>query len=132
MRKFIVAVLILTGLSATAFAQSQKGKVQSLQSTNPQQVAVETSAKAETDKWAQALTLTPAQKTQIHQVNIQVAITKEQIKQAGASASPERTTYLMKNKNSRYKNILTAEQYAKYEKMINGTNIGSTNNMTTN
>jgi hypothetical protein len=115
MKKIIIAVLIFAG-SSSAFAQSQKGKVQS-QQTDTKQIGVEMTAKNETDKMAKALSLTPDQKTKIHAVNLNVAQNAEYIKQAGPNASPDRMTYLMQAKNSQYKNILTADQYAKYEKI---------------
>lgn len=133
MKKIIIAVLILAGSSTVSFAQSQKGKTQSVQSpADSKQIGVEMAAKAETDKWTKALSLTADQKTQIHEVNMYIAKTSDLIKQAGSGAHPDRMTHLMKSKDMKYKNILTTEQYTKYEKMINGTNIGSTNNLKAN
>jgi Spy/CpxP family protein refolding chaperone len=118
MKKIIIAVLIFAG-SSSAFAQSQKLKLQS-QQNDTKQIGVEMTAKNETDKMAKALNLTPDQKTKIHAVNLNTAQNTEYIKQAGPNAGADRMTYVIQNKNNQYKNILTAEQYAKYEKIANG------------
>lgn len=126
MKKIIIAVLILAGSSTVSFAQSKSNaKAQSLQTSDTKQIGAEMNAKAETDKMAKALTLTQDQKTQIHAINLNVAKNQEMIKQAGSAASPDRMTYLMKHKDAEYKKILTTEQYAKYEKMANGSNVGT-------
>lgn len=126
MKKIIIAVLILTGSSTVSFAQSAKNnQAQSLQSSDTKQIGVEMTAKTETDRMAKALTLSADQKTQIHSINVRVARNLEMVKQAGPSASPERTTHLMKAKDAEYKKILTADQYAKYEKMNSASNVGT-------
>lgn len=118
MKKLIFAFLLILGANA-AYAQSTQNRTSATAtvSATVQVASTEQLATMETNKMAKELNLTSDQMTKIQEVNVNYATQMNNIAQAGTTTSPERTVYANKYKNDQYKNILTAEQYAKFEKM---------------
>lgn len=127
MKKLIIATLIFAGASTVSFAQS---KTSMSSQTNSQSITSGTSmaekkAQAETDRLVKALKLSTDQKVKIQEVNLHVETQMGHIRDAGAAASPERSKTILGHKERKYKEILTADQYAKYQQLGEQTGLQS-------
>ena len=111
MKKLLIASLLILG-ATTTFAQSEKTKAP-VQAATP--AAIEGRATMHTTKLARELNLTVDQKAKVQEVNKMVEQQMDNIRQAGPAASPARTTRMLEYRDEQFKNILTAEQYTKYQ-----------------
>ena len=110
MKTLILALAVLVG--GTAAAQKQRTEHKREHKTAEQR------ATGFTEKMTAKLTLDEGQKTKIHAVNLGIAQKNESIHSDNSLSREQKMAQFKENQNSRhaqYKEILTSDQYAKYE-----------------
>ena len=103
MKKLVMAIALMVGVQATALAQ--KGDFRSM---TPEQRAEKKTARME-----QTLNLTADQKKAVYELNLNAAKNM----QAGNGAGKEKMMEAHRANDAKLKNILSADQYSKYEQM---------------
>ena len=116
MKKLLLASLLILGANVT-YAQSTQNRstAQSNVKMSVQVPGASDRANVQTERMAKELGLNAEQKAKILEVNTHVETQLENIRQAGPSASPERNNVTIQHRDEKYKSILTAEQYSRYE-----------------
>ena len=121
MKKTIYSLFLICGLPVIAGAQSTQNRSSTTATVNVQMqiadFAPEERAKAETEKLSRNLGLDSDQQKKMQEINLQTERELFNIRQAGQNASPERTTLILRNRDSQYKTLLTSDQYTRYEEM---------------
>lgn len=110
MKTWILALAVLVGGTAAAQQQRQEQK--------REHKTAEERATALTEKMTTKLTLDDGQKTKIQAVNLGIAQKNEAIRGNTSLSSEQKMAQVKENQDSRktqYKEILTSDQYAKYE-----------------
>lgn len=110
MKTLILALAVLVGGTAAAQQQRQEQK--------REHKTAEERATALTEKMTTKLTLDAGQKTKIQSVNLGIAQKNEAIRGNTTLSREQKMAQLKENQNARntqYKEILTSDQYAKYE-----------------
>lgn len=110
MKTLILALAVLVGGTAAAQQQRQEQK--------REHKTAEERATGLTQRMTTKLTLDETQKDKIHAVNLGIAQKNEAIRGNTSLSREQKMTQLKENQNARnaqYKEILTSEQYAKYE-----------------
>lgn len=109
MKTFILALAVLVG--GTAMAQQQgPGK--------REHKTAEERASSITEKMNSRLTLDESQKAKIQEVNLGIAKKNDAIRQNTSLTREQKMAQMKENqdaRNAQYKEILSADQYAKYE-----------------
>jgi hypothetical protein len=107
MKTLILALAFLVG--GTAMAQQQEKR---------ERKPAEERANASAQKMKTKLGLDDAQTTKIHDINLGIAQKNDAIRDNTSLTREQKMTQVKENQNSRnaqYKEVLTADQYAKYE-----------------
>jgi hypothetical protein len=110
MKTLILALAVLVGGTAAAQQQRQEQK--------REHKTAEERATGLTEKMTTKLTLDAGQKTKIQSVNLGIAQKNEAIRGNTTLSREQKMAQLKENQNARntqYKEILTSDQYAKYE-----------------
>lgn len=108
MKTFILALAVLVG--GTALAQQQQQK--------KERKTAEERATAQAQKMATKLGLDDNQKTKIHDINLGIAQKNDAIRENASLSREQKMAQLKENqdaRNAQYKEVLTSDQYAKYE-----------------
>ncbi|MGV3609546.1 MAG: hypothetical protein ACO1N0_01265 [Fluviicola sp.] len=107
MKTLILALAFLVG--GTAMAQQQEKK---------ERKTPEERANSSAQRMKTKLSLDEAQTTKIHDINLGIAQKNDAIRDNSSLTREQKMSQLKENQNSRnvqYKEVLTADQYAKYE-----------------
>lgn len=107
MKAFILAIAVLVG--GTSIAQQQEKR----EHKTPEQRAT-----GMTEKMTTKLSLDDSQKAKIQEINLGIAQKNDAIRQNTALTREQKFAQLKENQDARkaqYKEVLNAEQYAKYE-----------------
>ncbi|MNJ85426.1 hypothetical protein D3C87_29000 [compost metagenome] len=107
MKTFILAIAVLAG--GTAMAQQQEKK---------EPKTTEQRATSITEKMTAKLSLDDAQKAKIYEINLGTAQKNDALRQNPSLTQEQKIAQLKENQDARkaqYKEVLNADQYAKYE-----------------
>jgi len=99
-------------LATVTFATAQQGQGGQRQQTTPEE-----RAKTQTDRLEKLLSLTAAQKTKVHAIELEIGkemTAQRQKTQGDREAMREAMQEVNKKRDAKYKEVLTAEQFKKY------------------
>jgi hypothetical protein len=134
MRKLILTCALLTSASLLSFGQNAMPAQQGASTTARQAPAPEKMAEMRANRYKQQLGLTDEQYKGVYNAELEYAKANQQFGASGQPVPPGPAQQMMMTHDQKFKEALTAEQYAKYDKMrtVNKPGMGAQNNAASN